>query len=401
MGWTGGQYSLWRTALAIAVVTGLRPGMSADNTGLLILVVVLALALAIGWYDRVVACALACVVLAIDALGHEPAFPAWIGDVVSGRAAVWYAGVLILHASVPRAPFGSLEARGRVDPRGGWQRPQWQISTFWWLLAIVALGRLLTILGANSLEAPSLGHPLSVSPNPDVAPLFLLLASRVAHVAELLAALVGLTSKRARPRMWVALVLWRIAWLFAFGADAHDAISLVILLGASDPGWWTGRSLRAGLSSTSKGDAPTPATVLPARLFYDGDCGFCHRSVRFILSEELATPAPLCLRFAPLGSTTFGERMAHHPGLDPASLPDSIVLELEDGTILTRSAAALEIASRLGGFWRLLALIGSRLPSRLLDAGYDGIARVRKRLFAAPKDACPILPPDLRARFDP
>lgn len=140
---------------------------------------------------------------------------------------------------------------------------------------------------------------------------------------------------------------------------------------------------------------------IPARLFYDGDCGFCHRSVRFILDEEGATPVPLRLRFAPLGSETFRGRMAHHPELDPASLPDSIVLELEDGTILTRSAAALEIASRLGGFWRLLALIGSRLPGRLLDAVYDAIARVRKRLFEAPKDVCPILPPDLRARFDP
>ncbi len=142
-------------------------------------------------------------------------------------------------------------------------------------------------------------------------------------------------------------------------------------------------------------------TPIPAHLFYDGDCGFCHRSVRFILSEELATPAPLRLRFAPLGSATFRERMTHHPELDAASLPDSVVLELEDGTILTRSAAALEIASRLGGFWRLLALIGSSLPSRLLDAGYDAIARVRKRLFATPKDACPILPLELRARFDP
>ena len=122
--------------------------------------------------------------------------------------------------------------------------------------------------------------------------------------------------------------------------------------------------------------------------------------MRFILSEELATPSPLRLRFAPLGSVTFSERLKHHPELDPTSLPDSIVLELEDGAILTRSAAALEIASRLGGFWRFLALIGSRLPGRLLDAGYDAIARVRKKLFAQPKDACPILPPDLRARFD-
>ena len=340
-------------------------------------------------------------VLAIGLLAYEAPFPPAVGDVITGRAAMACAGILILHACVPRAPFGSLEARGRVDPRGDWRRPQWQVDTFWGLLVVLGLWRLPAVFVSDPFDPSIVVHPGSVSAYPNVVPAALLVAYRVTEFAELVAALVGLTSKRARPRMWVALVLWRIAWLFAFGADARDATSLVILVGAADPGWWTGRSLRVRLSSADKGDGPTPATAQPARLFYDGDCGFCHRSVRFILSEELATPAPLRLRFAPLGSETFRERMTHHPELDPASLPDSIVLELEDGTILTRSAAALEIASRLGGFWRLLALIGSRLPGRLLDGGYDAIARLRKRLFASPKDACPILPPDLRARFDP
>ena len=31
---------------------------------------------------------------------------------------------------------------------------------------------------------------------------------------------------------------------------------------------------------------------------------------------------------------------------------------------------------------------------------YDAVARVRKRIFATPKDACPILPPALRERFE-
>jgi predicted DCC family thiol-disulfide oxidoreductase YuxK len=208
---------------------------------------------------------------------------------------------------------------------------------------------------------------------------------------------VGLVVRRARPAAWSVLVLWHLAGFFAFGAAGGEASRMVLMLFAVEPGWWSGRALRAGkgMADTAPGSHP-----IPAHLFYDGDCGFCHRSVRFILSEELATPAPLRLRFAPLGSVSFTERLKHHPGLDAKCLPDSIVLELEDGAILTRSAAALEIASRLGGFWRFVSLLGSRLPSRLLDTGYDAIARVRKKLFAQPKDACPILPPDLRARFD-
>jgi predicted DCC family thiol-disulfide oxidoreductase YuxK len=142
-----------------------------------------------------------------------------------------------------------------------------------------------------------------------------------------------------------------------------------------------------------------PGTL--ARLFYDGDCGFCHRSVRFVLAEESGTPEPLRLRFAPLASRTFDERLVGLHRLDARSLPDSIVVELEDGSILVRSAAAIEIASRLGGLWLALALVSRGVPRGLLDWGYDTVARVRKRLFAAPKDSCPILPPALRTRFDP
>ncbi|MFO0691616.1 MAG: DCC1-like thiol-disulfide oxidoreductase family protein [Myxococcota bacterium] len=190
-----------------------------------------------------------------------------------------------------------------------------------------------------------------------------------------------------------------------FATSGLDRALLLIV--ACDPAWWRGRRLAPGRApeggpgrETASAAARASAGPSPARLFYDGDCGFCHRSVRFILAEELATPTDLRLRFAPLGSEPFRACLARHPELDAGSLPDSIVLELEDGVVLTRSAAALEIASRLGGFWRGLALAGRLVPTVLLDAGYDGIARIRKRLFAQPKDACPILPPDLRARFD-
>jgi predicted DCC family thiol-disulfide oxidoreductase YuxK len=96
----------------------------------------------------------------------------------------------------------------------------------------------------------------------------------------------------------------------------------------------------------------------------------------------------------------FARLVADRDDLDADALPDSIVLCIEDGSLLTRSAAALEIASRLGGLWRGLALALGVLPSALLDRAYDGVARIRKRLFESPKDACPILPPELRRRFD-
>jgi predicted DCC family thiol-disulfide oxidoreductase YuxK len=41
------------------------------------------------------------------------------------------------------------------------------------------------------------------------------------------------------------------------------------------------------------------------------------------------------------------------------------------------------------------------VPRRLGDRFYDAVAATRYRIFGREKDACPILPPDLRARFLP
>ena len=65
-----------------------------------------------------------------------------------------------------------------------------------------------------------------------------------------------------------------------------------------------------------------------------------------------------------------------------------------------RAAAILEIGKRLGGIWRVAAIAAGVLSLRVLNAGYDGIARIRHRIFAPPPDACPLLPAHLRDRFD-
>lgn len=127
-------------------------------------------------------------------------------------------------------------------------------------------------------------------------------------------------------------------------------------------------------------------------MFYDGTCGLCHRAVLFALRRD---PEGVRFRFAPIGGTTWRETIE---GKFPR-LPDSIVLRTADGRILVRSDAVLWIGERLGGGWRSLARIVGLLPRWLLDAGYDGVARIRKKLFAPPPGACPILPADLRSRF--
>lgn len=106
----------------------------------------------------------------------------------------------------------------------------------------------------------------------------------------------------------------------------------------------------------------------------------------------------LPLRFAPLGGPTF---LGLVPEAERARLPDSLVVRTEDGRLLTRSAAVVHLLKRLGGPWRVIGTLGACVPRPLLDWTYDGIARVRHRLFAKPDEACPVVPRDLRARFDP
>jgi predicted DCC family thiol-disulfide oxidoreductase YuxK len=132
----------------------------------------------------------------------------------------------------------------------------------------------------------------------------------------------------------------------------------------------------------------------PELLFYDGGCGLCHRSVRFVAAADRAGR----FRFAPLGGETF---RALVPEDRRGALPDSIVVRRADGALLERSEAALHVLRRLGPGWRVVAALLALVPRRLRDAGYDFVAGRRLRWFARPEDACPLVPPHLRARFAP
>ena len=130
-------------------------------------------------------------------------------------------------------------------------------------------------------------------------------------------------------------------------------------------------------------------------VFYDGHCGLCHRTVKFILKHDCSGNA---FRFAPLQGETIQSRV---PADRLASLPDSFVVLTRDGTLLMRSNASLYILQSLGGGWKTLAKVLGVVPRGLRDLAYDFVARIRYRVFGRRDDLCPIVPPDLRARFDP
>jgi predicted DCC family thiol-disulfide oxidoreductase YuxK len=129
-------------------------------------------------------------------------------------------------------------------------------------------------------------------------------------------------------------------------------------------------------------------------IFYDGTCGLCHRTVRFAIARD---PDGRHFRFAALGSEAFRRLV---PEGRRADLPDSLVVLTADGALLSRSGAVIHILDRIGGPWRLPGRLLALVPQGIRDLGYDGIARVRHRLFGRPTDACPVTPPELRARFE-
>jgi len=130
-------------------------------------------------------------------------------------------------------------------------------------------------------------------------------------------------------------------------------------------------------------------------IFYDGHCGLCHRAVKFVLKHDRAGNA---FRFAPLQGQTFQLRVPPHLRL---GLPDSFAVLTHGRDLLIRSDALVYVMRRLGGGWKILANIMGVIPRGLRDAAYDFVARIRYRVFGRQDDLCPIVPPNLRASFDP
>jgi len=129
-----------------------------------------------------------------------------------------------------------------------------------------------------------------------------------------------------------------------------------------------------------------PAPVI----FYDGVCGFCDRTVRFVLARDPGGT----FRFAPLQSDYAVDTLAAH-GRDARDL-DTVCL-LDGGRLRIKSDAMLAILARLGGIWRLAA-VARLVPRALRDAAYTWFIGHRYQWFGR-FDQCALPPPELRHRF--
>ncbi|QDG52303.1 DUF393 domain-containing protein [Persicimonas caeni] len=414
-GWTGGQYSVYRAILGVYLCVHFvhlipwgaemfsNEGVLADAatsplafvfpnvlsffdppwfvTGLLVAAAVGSLAFAAGFKDRLVAVGLWYVWACL--FGRNP--------LISNPSLAFVGWMLLLHAATPGKPFGAWDARGRTDPQGGWKLPRSYFSAAWILMAVGY-----TYSGYTKLISPSwqdgtaLAEVLESPLARDTAlrefllglPDVLLQAATYSTLALELFALPLALVGRLRPWLWLSLVGLHLGILSTVAFADLTVGMLTVHLLTFNPAW-IGK-LRDGALD---------------HVFYDGSCGLCQRTVRFLLAEDPAEP--YAFRFAPLASDAFARRLGEAaPERSVSEMPDSVIVITERGEVLERSEAILYLGKRLGGLWRVLATAASWVPRGVRDRVYDGVAAIRHKLFERPKEACPMMPPEVRGRFD-
>jgi predicted DCC family thiol-disulfide oxidoreductase YuxK len=112
-------------------------------------------------------------------------------------------------------------------------------------------------------------------------------------------------------------------------------------------------------------------------LFFDGDCGFCTRSVRFVYEYDEKG----LIDFAPLQGELAGKFSLK--GYSEKGGGSMVILREEDGEIFTKGEALIELGKVLGGVFRVLAVVFSFFPKGLRNRLYDLVAKNRYKLSGA------------------
>lgn len=128
-----------------------------------------------------------------------------------------------------------------------------------------------------------------------------------------------------------------------------------------------------------------------AVVLFDGVCNLCNGAVNYIIDRDPSAR----FRFAALQSAQAAALLAPL-GRVPEAEPQSFIL-VENGRVYERSSAALRVARKLPGAWKLFYAFVV-VPTPIRDVVYRFIARNRYRWFGK-AEACRMPTPELRARF--
>jgi predicted DCC family thiol-disulfide oxidoreductase YuxK len=126
-------------------------------------------------------------------------------------------------------------------------------------------------------------------------------------------------------------------------------------------------------------------------LLFDGECGFCNRTIQFFLRHEKRHNKKM--HFAPLQSA---EGIALRKFFEIDEKIDSLIL-IKDHSAYIKSCAALRLAPFMSGLWPLMVVFVI-IPPFIRNMVYDMIARKRMKLFGR-VDSCALLQSEDRKRF--
>ena len=126
-------------------------------------------------------------------------------------------------------------------------------------------------------------------------------------------------------------------------------------------------------------------------ILFDGVCNLCEASVQFVVKYDKKD----VFRFVALQSD-LGLAILKHIGLENKNI-DSVILYEPGFAYNYKSAAALEIAKNLGGFFHF-GTIFKLIPNGLRNLLYDYIAKNRY-LWYGKKESCLVPTLELKSKF--
>lgn len=124
-------------------------------------------------------------------------------------------------------------------------------------------------------------------------------------------------------------------------------------------------------------------------VLFDGVCNFCDASVQFIMKRDKKAS----IKFATLQSD-IGKKLKTTYNI--ASHVESVVF-IDNNRAYVKSTAALKIASKLDGLWKL-AYIAIIIPRPLRDVFYDAFAKNRYKWFGQ-RQSCKLPTKEQQNRF--
>lgn len=123
-------------------------------------------------------------------------------------------------------------------------------------------------------------------------------------------------------------------------------------------------------------------------VFYDGECGFCNRSVAWVLKRNKAKNIFFASIQSEFTADFFVKNKFDQPDL-------STFYFYSSGKLYSKSTAGLNVAKHFSGLWKMLG-VGIIIPRSIRDFFYDFIASRRGRMS---KGYCVVPSEDQKVRF--